>query len=63
VDGFFEAHRERFGPKRTSGARRMRGDAAALTREGGLFSLRDLAGNGQSSRGRELESEPTGAAK
>ena len=43
VDRFFEAHRERFGPKRTSGARRMRGDAAALTRGSGLFSLRDLA--------------------
>jgi REP element-mobilizing transposase RayT len=42
VDGFFEAHRERFGPKRTSGARRMRGDAAYLTRGCGLFSLRDL---------------------
>jgi hypothetical protein len=42
VDGFFEAHRERFGPKRTSGARRMRGDAADLTRGAGLFSLRDL---------------------
>ena len=45
VDGFFEAHRDRFGPKRTSGARRLRGDAVQLTREGGLFSLRDLAGN------------------
>jgi hypothetical protein len=43
VDGLFEAHRERFGPKRTSGARRMRGDAADLTRGAGLFSLRDLA--------------------
>ena len=42
VDAFFEGHRERFGPKRTSGARRMRGDASALTREAGLFSLRDL---------------------
>jgi hypothetical protein len=39
----FEAHRERFGPKRTSGARRMRGDASDLTRGFGLFSLRDLA--------------------
>jgi putative transposase len=42
VDGMFEACRERFGPKRASGARRMRGDAAALTRGAGLFSLRDL---------------------
>ena len=42
VDGFFEAHRERFGLKRASGARRLRGDAAALTRAAGLFSLRDL---------------------
>jgi putative transposase len=42
VDGFYEAHRDRFGPKRTSGARRMRGDAAELTRGAGLYSLRDL---------------------
>ena len=42
VDAVFEASRDRFGPKRASGARRMRGDAAALTRGGGLFSLRDL---------------------
>jgi hypothetical protein len=42
VDGLFEAYRDRFGPKRTSGARRMRGDAANLTRGAGLFSLRDL---------------------
>ena len=42
VDGLFEARREWFGSKRTSGARRLRGDAAALTREAGLFSLRDL---------------------
>jgi hypothetical protein len=45
VDKFFEAHRERFGLKRTSGARRLRGDAAALTRSAGLFSLRDLGGS------------------
>ena len=50
VDGFFEAYRDRFGPKRTSGARRMRGDAADLTRGAGLFSLRDL-GNSASSQG------------
>jgi putative transposase len=43
VDAFFEAQRERFGPKRRSGARRLRGDAAALTQHAGLFSLRDLA--------------------
>ena len=43
VDGMFEACRDRFGPKRVSGARRMRGDAAALTRGAGLFSLRDLS--------------------
>ena len=42
VDGMFEACRERFGPKRASGARRLRGDAAALTQGAGLFSLRDL---------------------
>jgi hypothetical protein len=44
VDSVFEACRDRFGPKRQSGARRMRGDAAALTRGAGLFSLRDLSG-------------------
>ena len=43
VDSVFEACRDRFGPKRKSGARRMRGDAAALTRGAGLFSLRDLS--------------------
>jgi hypothetical protein len=42
VDSVFEACRDRFGPKRKNGARRMRGDAAALTRGAGLFSLRDL---------------------
>jgi hypothetical protein len=46
VDGMFAACRDRFGPKRTSGARRLRGDASALTRDAGLFSLRDL-GNKQ----------------
>jgi REP element-mobilizing transposase RayT len=43
VDAIFSANRDRFGPKRRDGARRMRGDAAALTRGAGLFSLRDLA--------------------
>ena len=43
VDAFFEAQRERFGPKRRSGARRLRGDAATLTQLAGLFSMRDLA--------------------
>ena len=42
VDSVFESCRERFGPKRKSGARRMRGDAASLTQGAGLFSLRDL---------------------
>jgi REP element-mobilizing transposase RayT len=42
VNGMFRANRERFGPKRKDGARRLRGDAASLTREAGLFSLRDL---------------------
>jgi hypothetical protein len=42
VDGFFAARRGWFGPKRKSGARRMRSDAAALTQGAGLFSLRDL---------------------
>jgi len=43
VDGLFEQCRGRFGQKRKSGARKMRGKAAALTRGAGLFSLRDLA--------------------
>ena len=43
VDSVFGAYRDRFGAKRTSGARRMRGGAAALTRAGGLFSLRGLS--------------------
>jgi REP element-mobilizing transposase RayT len=43
VDAVFAANRERFGPRRRDGARRLRGDAAALTRGAGLFSLRDLA--------------------
>jgi putative transposase len=49
VDGIFAAYRGRFGPKRSSGARRMRGDALALTRGAGLFSLRDL-GAGKSEK-------------
>ncbi len=40
VDGFFEQCRERFGPKRKSGARKMRGNATAA--EGALWSARDL---------------------
>jgi len=43
VDSVFEACRDRFGPKRKNGARRLRGDAAVLTRGAGLFSLRDLS--------------------
>ena len=42
VDELFEARRGWFGPKRRNGARRLRGDAAGLTREAGIFSLRDL---------------------
>ena len=38
VDGFFERERSRFGPKRTSGARKMRGGDW-----GGVTSLRELA--------------------
>jgi hypothetical protein len=37
VDGVFQAYRERFGPKRKTGARRMRGLA-----EEALYALRDL---------------------
>lgn len=42
VDEVFRQCREKFGVKRKDGARRMRGDAAELTRAGGLWSLRDL---------------------
>jgi hypothetical protein len=37
VEGIFRAYRDRFGPKRKTGARRLRGLA-----EAGLFALRDL---------------------
>jgi hypothetical protein len=40
VDGVFRACRERFGAKRTSGARKLRGRAAAAA--GTLWSVRDL---------------------
>jgi hypothetical protein len=40
VDGVFRACRERFGPRRTSGARKLRGTAAAAA--GVLWSARDL---------------------
>ena len=40
VDGLFEQCRDRFGPKRKSGARRMRGNAS--TAAGLLWSARDL---------------------
>ena len=40
VDSCFEQARERFGPKRKSGARKLRGDAAQAA--GVLWSLRDL---------------------
>jgi hypothetical protein len=40
VDGVFKACRERFGARRTSGARRMRGTGAAAA--GVIWSARDL---------------------
>ena len=40
VDGVFRACRDRFGEKRTSGARKLRGHAAAAA--GALWSVRDL---------------------
>jgi hypothetical protein len=40
VDGVFQACRERFGEKRRSGARKLRGSAAAAA--GRLWSVRDL---------------------
>jgi hypothetical protein len=40
VDGVFKACRERFGARRTSGARRMRGAGAAAA--GVIWSARDL---------------------
>ncbi len=42
VDEVFRQCRGQFGPRRKDGARRMRGDAADLTKESGLWSLRDL---------------------
>ncbi len=46
VDEVFRQCRGRFGPKRKDGARRMRGDAAELTKAAGLWSLRDLGSTG-----------------
>ncbi|MCU0752817.1 MAG: chemotaxis protein CheW, partial [Akkermansiaceae bacterium] len=40
VDGLFEQCRERFGPRRKSGARKMRGSGQAAA--GVLWSMRDL---------------------
>jgi putative transposase len=42
VDEVFRGCRDQFGPRRKDGARRMRGDAADLTKTSGLWSLRDL---------------------
>jgi len=46
VDEVFRQCRGQFGPKRKDGARRMRGDAADLTKTSGLWSLRDLGRSG-----------------
>jgi hypothetical protein len=40
VDGAFESARERFGTKRKTGARKLRGNASAAA--GMLWSMRDL---------------------
>jgi hypothetical protein len=40
VNEAFASARDRFGPKRMNGARKMKGDAAAANRA--LWSLRDL---------------------
>ena len=40
VDGFFKSSRKRFGPKRTSGARKPRGALSPLNQK--LYSIRDL---------------------
>jgi len=45
VDEVFRECRDQFGARRKDGARRLRGDAAELTKVSGLWSLRDL-GNG-----------------
>ncbi len=42
VDAVFRGCRDQFGPNRKDGARRMKGDAAELTKVSGLWSLRDL---------------------
>ena len=46
VDEVFRQCRGQFGPRRKDGARRMRGDAADLTKTSGLWSLRDLGSAG-----------------
>ena len=46
VDEVFRQCRERFGERRRDGARRMRGDAAELTKTSGLWSMRDLGNSG-----------------
>jgi len=46
VDEVFRQCRGQFGVRRKDGARRMRGDAAGLTKESGLWSLRDLGSAG-----------------
>ena len=46
VDEVFQQCRDQFGERRKDGARRMRSDAAGLTKESGLWSLRDLGSLG-----------------
>lgn len=42
IDGFFQEKRDRFGSKRTTGARPIRGEAAAMAKREGICSIRDL---------------------
>lgn len=42
IDMFFQEKRDRFGSKRTTGARPIRGEAAAMSRREGICSIRDL---------------------
>ncbi len=45
VNDLFHENRRRFGPKRTTGARPIRGNASAVARSQGICTLRDLQKN------------------
>ena len=45
INSFFHQHRERFGPKRSQGARPIRGHAAAVAKQQEICAIRDLQKN------------------